>query len=156
MARPSAGLRSARVTSLQPAGRDRVSDVRRDRIREASAQADALRCVKVAPGGFALHPIGEGAGISVRPAAGLASGDKPIRFASDGRSVFASRSEGLTVRVFSVDTTTGSRRLLREFRPADAAGMLGPGGVDLTPDARFWVHGYMRDLSDFYVIDGLR
>jgi hypothetical protein len=106
------------------------------------------------PSGFALHPLGDGGG-PIRPVAGLQDGDKPIRFAADGRSVFAFREEGTTVKVYLIDLTTGDRRLAREFRIADAAGTLGAGYADVTPDGRFWVHGYMRDLSDFYVIDGL-
>jgi len=80
---------------------------------------------------------------------------RPLPFPEASRVVFAAHSEGLNQRVFSVDVTNGSRKLLREFQAVDPAGVLGAGLVDLTPDARFWVHGYMRDLSDFYVIDGL-
>jgi hypothetical protein len=104
--------------------------------------------------GFAFHPLV--AGSPARPAAGLEAGDAPIRFSSDGQSVFVQRLDGPGVKVFSVEVATGARKLVREFRPVDPAGVLGPGQVDLTPDARFWVHGYMRDLSDFYVVDGLK
>jgi len=114
---------------------------------------DGLRLLVEGPDGFALQSLGADA--TVRRVSGLVPGDEPIRFASDGQVVFAAHSEGLNQRVFSVDVTNGSRKLLREFQAVDPAGVLGAGLVDLTPDARFWVHGYMRDLSDFYVIDGL-
>ena len=108
------------------------------------------------PSGFALQPLAESAGSGSRLAAGLMAGDQPIRFASDGRSIFASRAGPLSLKVFSIDTDTGARKLVREFRPADAAGLLGPGYADVTPDERFWVHGYRRNLSDYFVVDGLR
>jgi Tol biopolymer transport system component len=114
---------------------------------------DGLRLLVEGPDGFALQSLA--ADTAIQRVSGLVPGDEPIRFASDGRVVFAAHGEGLSQKVFSVDTTNGSRKLLREFQPVDPAGVLGAGLVDLTPDARFWVHGYMRDLSDFYVIDGL-
>ena len=106
------------------------------------------------PSGFSLHSLGDDGG-PPRPVAGLAPEDSPIRFSADGRSVFVFRGEGTSVKVYRVDITTGERRLAREFRIADAAGTLGPGYADVTPDERFWIHGYMRDLSDYFVIDGL-
>ncbi len=130
-------------------------------IRPLTAEGAAGTCVSPdgrwilveGPGGFALQSLADAA--TPRSVPGLTRGDEPIRFAAGGRSVFVSRIEGPSLQVSSVDVTTGSRRMLREFRPADAAGMLGPGFADVTPDGRFWVHSYMRDLSDFYVIDGL-
>ena len=91
-----------------------------------------------------------------RPVAGLVPEDSPIGWAENGKSVFVIREEGLTAKALLVDTATGERRAIREFHPADPAGLIGSGNVLVTPDARFWVFYYMRDLSDFYLIDGLR
>ena len=131
-------------------------------IRPLTAEGTSGTCISPdghwllveGPDGFALQSLGNDA--TVRHAPGLVPGDEPIRFASGGQVVFAAHGEGLNTKVFSVDVTTGIRKLLREFQPVDPAGVLGFGPVDLTPDARFWVHGYMRDLSDFYVVDGVR
>jgi hypothetical protein len=66
------------------------------------------------------------------------------------------QGKDLTTNVFRVDVSTGERKPLREFQPADPAGVLGAGQVLVTPDARFWVCGYWRDLSDLYLVDGLK
>jgi hypothetical protein len=109
-----------------------------------------------ADGKFALYLIEPSAGGPSRPVAGLVPEDSPIGWSENGRSVFVIREEGMTAKAFVVDTSKGERRAIREFRPVDPAGVLGPGHVLVTPDARFWVFDYMRDLSDFYLIDGLR
>jgi hypothetical protein len=108
-----------------------------------------------ADGKFAFYPVPPDAG-SIRPAAGLEAEDSPIGWAGTGHSVFAIRGEGLTTRVFSVDTAAGVRKVVREFRPDDAAGVLGPGNVMTTPDGKFWVVYYWRDLSDIFLVEGLR
>jgi eukaryotic-like serine/threonine-protein kinase len=106
-------------------------------------------------GKFALYPVEPSAG-PARPVAGLDPEDSPIAWTGTGQSVFVVREDGLTARVFAVDTATGSRTAVREFRPADPAGVLNPGTVLATPDGSFWVHYYWRNLTDLYLVDGLK
>jgi hypothetical protein len=104
-------------------------------------------------GGFALQAIELDAASPGRLLAGLLPDDVPIGWATNGRIVFVIREEGMTTKAFAVDSATGERKSLREFRPVDPAGVLGPGNLLVTPDGRFWIHQYWRDLSDFYVAD---
>ena len=108
-----------------------------------------------AGGKFGLYPIQSGAG-PVRPVAGLEPEDSPIGWEGSGQSVFVAREAGVTSTVFALDTATGTRKAIREFRPADPAGVLEGARVLVTRDGRFWVHSYWRDLSDLYLIDALK
>jgi WD40 repeat protein len=105
---------------------------------------------------FALYPVEASTSLSARPVQGLVAEDIPIRWSEDGRSLFVMQGNDLTTKVFRVDVSTGERKALKTFQPADPAGVLGAGQVLVTPDARFWVCGYWRDLSDLYLVDGLK
>ena len=58
-----------------------------------------------------------------------------------------------TMRLVSIDLSTGKRRLFKEIEPPDRAGVLGLGPVQITPDGK--VFGFTRRLSDLYVVEGL-
>jgi eukaryotic-like serine/threonine-protein kinase len=106
-----------------------------------------------ADGIFTLQGIEPNAGGPGRAVKGLLPDDLLIGWATNGRNVFVIRAEGLTTKAFSVDSATGERKALRDFRPVDPAGVLGPGRLLVTPDARVWINQYWRDLSDLYVVD---
>lgn len=106
-------------------------------------------------GKFALYPIQPGAAPG-RPVAGIDPEDEPIGWTGIGQSMFVVREERLVVSVFAVDTATGDRRSIRQFRPADPAGVLDGARVLVARDGRFWAVNYWRDLSDFYLVDGLK
>jgi predicted Ser/Thr protein kinase len=102
---------------------------------------------------FRLQDIESDIGRPGRPVTGFLPDDNPIRWGANGRVVFVLREEDMLIKTFAVDFVTGERKALREFRPVDPAGVLGPGQLLVTPDARFWIHQYWRDLSDLYVVD---
>jgi hypothetical protein len=55
-----------------------------------------------------------------------------------------------------VDIATGQQQLVKELIPADPAGLLRIGPIQLTPDAKTYVYSYARYLSELYIIDGLK
>ena len=77
-------------------------------------------------------------------------------WSADGRSLIVARWEKTPVRVFLVDLATGSRRLWREFQPADTTGVQTEVSVVFTNDLKGYVYRYRRALSDLYLVDGLR
>jgi hypothetical protein len=58
--------------------------------------------------------------------------------------------------VYRVDVTTGQRSLWNKLRPADPAGVEFIGPILLTPDAKTYVYGYRRQLTDLYLVQGLK
>jgi hypothetical protein len=95
-------------------------------------------------------------GGEARPCPGLESGDLPIRWSADGRALFFQRSRGLTAEVHRLDLATGGRKLLWELAAQDPAGALVHPRVRLTPDGKWYAYSFLRDLSDLYLVDGLR
>jgi hypothetical protein len=62
----------------------------------------------------------------------------------------------MPTKVYRLEPSTGQRTLWKELRPADPAGVEYIGPIFLTPDAKTYVYGYRRFLTDLYVVEGLR
>jgi hypothetical protein len=90
-----------------------------------------------------------------RPCPGLESGDLPIRWTADGRALFFQRDRGLTAEVRRLELVTGRKKLLWELAAHDPAGAAGL-HVRLTPDGKSYAYSFGRDLSDLYLVDGLK
>jgi Tol biopolymer transport system component len=105
-------------------------------------------------GQWRRYPI-EGGGEATR-AAGLTPDDQPLRFTPDGRRLYAYRTGEVPAQVVRVDLAAGTREPWMALQPADRAGVLAVGPIQLTPDGKAYVYGYRRVLSDLYVVTGLR
>ncbi len=60
------------------------------------------------------------------------------------------------MKVYRFDPATGEKQLWKELVPADRAGVYHVGQLFVTPDARWYAYSYVRDLSDLYMVEGLR
>ena len=99
---------------------------------------------------FFFFPVDGGA---PKPVPVLRSGDVPLRFASDGVSVFVGTFGRIPARLEKVNVLTGARTTVRELRPADASGLINVGPVFVTADEKTIVYSYTRLLSDLYTVD---
>jgi eukaryotic-like serine/threonine-protein kinase len=102
---------------------------------------------------ISLYPIEGG---PPRVVTALGSGDILIRWSQDGRSIYVFQQRGLPVRIERVDLTTGRRQLWREIMPPDPDGILMLYALHLTPDGNSPFYSYIRNLSDLYLVKGLR
>jgi Tol biopolymer transport system component/predicted Ser/Thr protein kinase len=100
-----------------------------------------------------LYPL---AGGEPTPVPGAAPGDTPVRWTADGRAVIVFRRNPIPVQMIRLDVATGHREVWRELVPADSAGVTEVGSVIPTSDGRSYVYSYIRQLSDLYVVDGLK
>jgi hypothetical protein len=73
-----------------------------------------------------------------------------------GRFVIGAEQSGVPLKLYRYDTLTGERTPWRELVPADRAGVFAANTFDITPDARYYAYSYVRDLSDVYMVEGLR
>jgi len=89
------------------------------------------------------------------PVPGLRPGETPLRFSEDGRALLVAHGNGLPWVVERMDIATGRRTPAIEIRAREAAG-LRLSIIDVTPDARHYVHSYSRLLSDLFVVKGLK
>ncbi len=55
-----------------------------------------------------------------------------------------------------MDVATGQQQLVKELVPADLAGLVHILPILLTADAKSYVYGYLRHLSELYVVDSLK
>jgi Tol biopolymer transport system component/predicted Ser/Thr protein kinase len=81
--------------------------------------------------------------------------DRSVAFSADGRSLYVSVYGGKQVSVDAIDLTTGRRTQIKTFAPGDVAGVGTIGPVLMTPDAKTFVIGYPRFLSDLYLVENV-
>ena len=139
---------------------------------------DGEKTRPIAPAGFAMPPFGNpvspsgdrvalvGAGEvsylvptdggAPAPIAGLEPGEFPIQWSGDAGFVYVHRGGAPPARVWRVELATGRRELLREISPADRAGVFSIERIFLTPDGRGIAYCYRHNLSDLYLVRGLK
>jgi Tol biopolymer transport system component/predicted Ser/Thr protein kinase len=100
-----------------------------------------------------LYPVAGGDPV---PVSGTTGDEAPTGWSADGRSLYVFRFGEIPAKVFELELSTGKRKLWKELVPADAAGIDTIRGITITPDARAYVYGYIRTLSDLYVVEGLK
>ncbi|HUA14874.1 MAG TPA: WD40 repeat domain-containing serine/threonine protein kinase [Verrucomicrobiae bacterium] len=100
-----------------------------------------------------LYPVAGGDPVHV---SGTLPGEVPTGWSGDGRSLFLFRFGEVPAKVEQLDIATGQRKLWRELVPADAAGIDTIRGITIAPDAKAYVYGYIRTLSDLYLVEGLK
>ncbi len=100
-----------------------------------------------------LYPVAGGEPVLVP---GAAPDEAPTGFSADGRFLYIFRFGEIPARVFELELSTGKRTLWKELVPADAAGIDTIRGITITPDAKAYVYGYIRTLSDLYLVEGLK
>jgi hypothetical protein len=103
--------------------------------------------------GFAMFPMEGGA---PKPIDGLAQGDRPLCFTSDGHAIYVRSRESMPGRVLKLDTSTGKRTPWKELLPVDCAGVLSISRILITPDGSAYVYNYARLLSDLYLIEDIK
>jgi Tol biopolymer transport system component len=99
---------------------------------------------------FYLYPV---AGGTPRPLSILQGSDVPVRFSSDGRSLYVATFARIPAMLHKVDLATGRREVWREASPPDPAGLINVGPIFVTPDGRTTVYSYTRLLCDLYVLE---
>jgi Tol biopolymer transport system component len=100
-----------------------------------------------------FYPIAGGQPRSIKAA--IPSVALPLS-AQPGRYAIGAEHLGVPLKLYRYDLVTGERKPWRELVPADRAGVYIANIFDITPDARWYAYSYVRDLSDLYLVEGLR
>ena len=79
-----------------------------------------------------------------------------ITWSADGRSAFLYHDEKTSAPVYRLDLTTGKRELVRTLAPNDSAGVTAIVNVRMTPDGKSYAYSFDRELSDLFLVDGVR
>lgn len=99
-----------------------------------------------------LYPVTGGAPVAVENTSPM---EVPIRWASDGESLYIFERGKVPVSIYRVDLKTGARRLWKRLMPPDPIGVSEILRILLTPDLRGYAYTYTRDLSELYLVEGL-
>jgi hypothetical protein len=89
------------------------------------------------------------------PVPKLAAGDVPVQWTPDGGGLLVAHGEGLPWVVERLDLATGRRTPAATIRAHDPAG-LRLSIFSISRDAKYYVHSYIRLLSDLFVVNGLK
>jgi DNA-binding winged helix-turn-helix (wHTH) protein/Tol biopolymer transport system component len=91
-----------------------------------------------------------------RPVHGLDESDVVCRWGSDARSLFVFKRDEVPIKLYRLDLSDGRKQLWKETMLPDAAGVHEILRALLTPDGHSYAYTYTRDLSDLYLLDGLK
>jgi eukaryotic-like serine/threonine-protein kinase len=100
-----------------------------------------------------IYPVRGGAR---RPIAGFSDGDQPVSWSSDSRSLLVYHFGDLPAEIYRLDVNTGQKTLWKKLAPSDDTGVVLVGPVLIAPDAKSYVYGYIRIISDLYLVQGLK
>jgi len=104
--------------------------------------------------GIALVPV-EGGG-QPQPVRGSQPGDVPLRWAKERNVVFLGKRGETACPVSRLNIETGNRTGWKTFSPPDVAGITGVACPRISADEEHYVFGYIRNLSDLFLVEHLR
>ncbi len=75
---------------------------------------------------------------------------------ADGRSIYVARPGEMPAHIFRVDVSTGKRTPWKDVQPSDPTGVDSIRNLLLSRDTKTYAYGYIRLLSDLYLVEGLK
>jgi serine/threonine protein kinase/Tol biopolymer transport system component len=90
-----------------------------------------------------------------KPFSGLESGDEPVRWSADGKSIYVFRLSQGRAKVFRLELASQRLSLWKELMPLDPTGITDIPSVVVTPDGRAYAYSYGRTLSSLFLVKGL-
>ena len=100
-----------------------------------------------------LYPVAGGDPSLVKAAE---PGETATGWTVDGQSLFVFHFGEIPERVVQITLATGQRKPWKDLAPADAAGLTNLRAVIMAADGKSYVYGYVRTLSDLYLVEGLK
>lgn len=79
----------------------------------------------------------------------------PAGWSPDSRYLYLYTRTGPPSQIWRLEISSGQEKLVTQLTPTDPAGVLEIFNVVMTPDAKTFVYGYDRYLSELYVVEGL-
>jgi Tol biopolymer transport system component/tRNA A-37 threonylcarbamoyl transferase component Bud32 len=104
-------------------------------------------------GHSALYPVKGG---EPQPLPELNQGDYPFAWSDDGRLLYAFRHGEVPCTVYRLDLATRRKEIWKMLRPSDLTGVPHIGRVQITPDAKSYAYGQIRQLSELYLVEGVK
>ena len=87
---------------------------------------------------------------------GVEPEDNFVAWSSDGRSILVSPDLEVPRTVYRVDLSTGKRSFWKALGPADPVGAIGIWSIQISADEQSYCYTYGQNISDLYLVEGLR
>jgi eukaryotic-like serine/threonine-protein kinase len=100
-----------------------------------------------------LYPL---AGGEPRAVAGWSPDDIWVNWSADGRSAYVYHDDKTSAPVYRLDLNTGKRELVSTLAPGDSAGVTSVYNVRMTSDGKTYGYSFARELSDLFLVDGVK
>jgi Tol biopolymer transport system component len=100
-----------------------------------------------------LYPL---AGGEPREIPGWSSEDMWVNWSADGHSAYVYRDEKTSAPVYRLDLATGKREQVATLAPGDPAGVTAVLNVRMTADGKTYGYSFSRELSDLFLVEGVR
>lgn len=100
-----------------------------------------------------LYPI---AGGEPRLIPGWLPEDIWVAWAADGRSAYVYHDDKTSAPLYRLNLTTGKRELITTLAPSDVAGVTTIVSVRVTADGKTYGYSFSRELSDLFLVEGVR
>jgi hypothetical protein len=71
-------------------------------------------------------------------------------------AVYLYQDQKTSAPVYRLDVATGKRQLVATLSPSDPAGVTSVLNVRMTPDGKFTAYSYFCELSDLFLVEGVR
>jgi len=114
---------------------------------------DGKRIAVVGNDGIALVSAEGG---DPQPVQSSQPGDAPLRWMRSGNVLFVGQRGETSCPVWRLDLQTGARTPWKTVSPADIAGVTGVSCPRLAADEQHYAFGYIRDLSDLFLVEHLK
>jgi serine/threonine protein kinase len=118
-----------------------------------SVSPDGKQIAAVTGNGIALLSVDGG---NPQFVAGSLPNDTPLRWGRDGKTVFVGTRGETSCPVARLDVQTGARTPWKTVRPSDLAGVNGVACPRIAADEEHYVFGYVRNLSDLFLVEHLK
>jgi Tol biopolymer transport system component len=119
---------------------------------EVSSDGKLIAGNGLAGDGGWLYPIEGG---QPRPIPGLQAGESFL-WSSDPRWLYVYKWKQSPVKIYRLNILTGQREFFREMTPPDVAGLHYIFNIRFNADGKAYVYGYTRQLSELYLVKGLK
>jgi eukaryotic-like serine/threonine-protein kinase len=100
-----------------------------------------------------LYPV---AGGEPHDLAGLMPEDVWMTWTKDGREAYVFHDEKTSATVYRLDLTSGKRQLVAKVAPVDPAGVTSISNVLYTPDGKAYAYSDTQELSELFIVAGVK
>jgi eukaryotic-like serine/threonine-protein kinase len=118
-----------------------------------SVSPDGKQIATITSSGIALISVDGG---DPRFIPGSFPNDAPLRWEKSGNALFVGQRGETSCPVSRLDLQTGARTPWKTVRPSDLAGVVGVACPRIAADEEHYVFGYVRNLSDLFLVEHLR